>query len=123
TSTAGSRRSPSASATFNTTWIPSALSSGTSAMNTYGPSPLRSWPELWSVANSSSNPSAWKNLAALPQLWVSRNTASMPSVVVMSGLLLGGWRRVGVGEVGAQGSGDQGRQGELGLDGAVLQLL
>src|SRR5215213_3781173 len=93
-------------------------------MNTKGPSPLRSWPELWSVARSSSKPSAWKNLAALPQLCVVRNTASMPSVVVMSGALLGrsGWRGTGVGQVGAQRLGDQRRQRQLGLDGVVLHL-
>jgi hypothetical protein len=39
---------------------------------------------LWSVAKSSSKPSACMNFAARPQLRVSRNTASMPSVV-MSG--------------------------------------
>ena len=33
-----------------------------------GPAALRSWPEAWSVSNSSLNPSAWKNLAALPRL-------------------------------------------------------
>jgi len=58
-------------------------------MNTYGPSPLRSTPDEWSVSNSTWKPSPWKNLAAVPQLWVSRKTASMPSVA-MSGPLLGG---------------------------------
>jgi hypothetical protein len=76
------------------------------------------------VENSSSKPSACKNLAALPQLRVSRNTASMPSAA-MSGPLLRSspWLPVGVVKVGAQRACDQRRQGQLRLDGTVLDLL
>src|SRR5690348_213345 len=89
-------------------------------MNRYGPSPLRSCPELWSVANSSSKPNCWKNFADFPQLWVSRKIASTPLVAIS--LLLLTRRRFGA-EVRPQRLGHQRRQRHLRFDRPVFDLL